>query len=328
MLFKIQVEGVVFQADPDSGSQANLMDEQHFDQLRKEIKHEVTLKPPKNKLVSVNREPLKLKGMFNGTIETSKNRIIDRIYVLQGKLNGPMILSESALLKLKLMQYATEERVGQVKENSDLSSLEQLKQEFPSVFEKTLGCFKNIEATLVLEPGAKSYIARPRRVPLHWENATREQIQQLIDLDVCGWCNPNQRLRFCSALVLVAKRNKTEPRICIDFRPLNEFLLRMRMTSKLNIDNLLQTLSGLKFYFKFDLRNAYWQVKVAEESQHLLSCQSPWGAFYWKRLPQGLKNSSDIFDSAVALVLTGLKNVTWYRDDVYGGETRWKSMMK
>ena len=71
MLFKIQVEGVVFQADPDSGSQANLMDEQHFDQLRKEIKHEVTLKPPKNKLVSVNREPLKLKGMFNGTIETS-----------------------------------------------------------------------------------------------------------------------------------------------------------------------------------------------------------------------------------------------------------------
>ena len=320
MLFNVKVEGVEFQADPDSGSQANLMDEQQFKTLQQQAKYCIVLGAPKSKLVSVSREQLQLKGMFYGTISTSKTEIVDRIYVLKGTLDGPMILSESALLQLQLMKYATEEqaqKINQIKQ--DLSVLDQLKKEFPSVFSEKLGCFSNIEAELVLEPGAKGYVARPRRVPLHWETATREQIQKLIDLDVCGWCEPNQRLRFCAALVLVAKKNKLIPRICIDFRPINEYLLRMRMTSKLNIDNLLQTLSGLKFFFRFDLSNAYWQIKVAKESQHLLACQSPWGAFYWKRLPQGLRVSSDIFDSAVSLMLSGLENVTFYRDDVIGG---------
>ena len=308
------------QADPDSGSQANLMDVDHFTKLQQEAKHSIALRAPKNKLVSVSRERLKIKGMFKGMIATSRTEIIDCIYVMEGTLGGPMILSESALLQLGLMTYDTAEKsqkVCQVK--PELSVLDQLKKEFPSVFSEELGCFANIEAELTLEPGAKGYVARPRRVPLHWETATREQIQKLIDLDVCGWCDPNQRLRFCAALVLVAKKNKLTPRLCIDFRPINAYLLRMRMTSKLNIDNLIQTLIGLRYFFKLDLSNAYWQIRIAKDSQYLLACQSPWGAFFWKRLPQGLSVSSDIFDSAMSQILSGLENAVFYRDDVIGG---------
>ena len=64
------------------------------------------------------------------------------------------------------------------------------------------------------------------------------------------------------------------------------------------------------------MREAYWHVRLDEESSKLTIMITPFGRYRWKRLPFGLKVSSEIFQLKLDEALGGLKGVFSVVDDI------------
>lgn len=73
-----------------------------------------------------------------------------------------------------------------------------------------------------------------------------------------------------------------------------------------------------------DLRQAYLQLEVHEQSQKFLGINTQWGLFIQTRLPFGLHSSAQVFQWFMDQLLTGIEQVTCYLDDVliYGGDRK------
>ena len=103
--------------------------------------------------------------------------------------------------------------------------------------------------------------------------------------------------------------------ICIDPQPLNE-ALKCEHYRQPVLDDVLPKLRDAKVFSKLDVREAYWHVKLDEESSKLTTMITPFGRYQWKRLPFGLKVSSEIFQCNLDEALGGLEGVFSVVDDV------------
>ena len=121
---------------------------------------------------------------------------------------------------------------------------------------------------------------------------------------------------WVSQLVTVHKSDGTV-RLCIDPRPLNEAVYIRRDRYHLpTFTELLPEMSDAQVFSKVDLRAGYWHVQLDEESSMLTTLQTPYGKFRWKRLPFGLKVSSEIFQRKVHEALDGLDGIYCIADDI------------
>ncbi|XP_063956518.1 uncharacterized protein K02A2.6-like [Lytechinus pictus] len=65
-----------------------------------------------------------------------------------------------------------------------------------------------------------------------------------------------------------------------------------------------------------DLKDGYLHCKLDEESSLLTTFATPWARYRWKRLPFGLKFSSEIFQKRLHQALDGLSGVRCVADDI------------
>jgi hypothetical protein len=71
-----------------------------------------------------------------------------------------------------------------------------------------------------------------------------------------------------------------------------------------------------KYFSKLDLKKAYLQLKVHEDSQKYLTVNTPKGLFQYSRLVYGVASAPALFQQVMDEILQGLKGVTCYIDDV------------
>ena len=80
---------------------------------------------------------------------------------------------------------------------------------------------------------------------------------------------------------------------------------------------MLPKLKNAKIFSKLDVREAYWQVMLDQESSKLTTMITPYRRYRWKRLPFGLNVSSDpIFQRKLDEALEGLGGVFSVVDNV------------
>ncbi|KZS16535.1 Histone-lysine N-methyltransferase NSD2-like protein [Daphnia magna] len=117
---------------------------------------------------------------------------------------------------------------------------------------------------------------------------------------------------WASPVVFVRKKDGGH-RFCIDYRRLNLVTNRDVYPLPL-IDDVLDRLSGTKFFSSFDLASGYWQVPVAEKDQCKTAFITPDGLYEFCHLPFGLNNGPAIFQRLMDKVLSRLK---WHMCFVY-----------
>ena len=123
--------------------------------------------------------------------------------------------------------------------------------------------------------------------------------------------------------VVIAIKPPGDLRICIDPKELNKVLKRERYPIPV-IENVLPELSKARVFTKADARNGYWHVVLDEESATLMTFDTPFGRYYWRRLPLCLSVSSEIFQKWIHQALDGLPGLLDVHDDmvIYGvGDT-------
>ena len=81
-------------------------------------------------------------------------------------------------------------------------------------------------------------------------------------------------------------------------------------------EDVLNKLSGSKLFSKIDLKNAYLQIPLDEESTKLTTINTPFGLFRYRFLPFGLSVSPAIFQQVMNNIVCGINGVEVYQDDI------------
>ena len=115
--------------------------------------------------------------------------------------------------------------------------------------------------------------------------------------------------------IVVAWKKSGDVRVCVDMRKVNESVVVEKFPLP-NIDELLTELCHSKHFTKLDLKSAYHQLHLAEESRYLTTFVTHEGLFRYKRVCFGLASAPTCFQRVMSSVLKGLKGVTCFIDDI------------
>ena len=188
-----------------------------------------------------------------------------------------------------------------------------------------LGKFPGEPYKLRLKPDAVPVKHRPRKVPVHLQDAFHEEVERLVKIDVLE--KVTEPTEWVNSFVIVEKvidsSNAHSPnhtikksiRLCIDPKDLNEALEREPYYSR-TIDELISMFAGAKVFTIVDMDKGYWQVVLHPESRKLTCMAFDIGRYQFKRLPMGSKVASDIFQRMLDSVYIDLPGVTGIADDM------------
>ena len=201
---------------------------------------------------------------------------------------------------------------------------EKVESTYADVFQG-LGKFPGEPYKLRLKPDAVPAKHRPRKVPVHLQDAFHEEVERLVKIDVLE--KVTEPTEWVNSFVIVEKvidsSNAHSPnhvikksiRLCIDPKDLNEALEREPYYSR-TIDELISMFAGAKVFTIVDMDKGYWQVVLHPESRKLTCMAFDIGRYQFKRLPMGSKVASDIFQRMLDSVYIGLPGVTGIADDM------------
>lgn len=176
--------------------------------------------------------------------------------------------------------------------------------------------------TKLVEHGIEHRVDTTEGIPPYYEKFRRieyslfEEMQtQLSDLLKQGRIRPSAS-PWGSPMVFVRKSDGTW-RLCIDYRRLNAITARNGYSIP-RMDELTDRLRGARVFTKIDLRQGYWQVRMAERDIPKTAFTTPVGQFEWLVMPMGLSGSGATFQRLMNTVFpySEFPYVLVYLDDI------------
>jgi Reverse transcriptase (RNA-dependent DNA polymerase) len=195
--------------------------------------------------------------------------------------------------------------------NNQQQQLKALLYKFEHLFDGTLGNWKTDPLSFKLKEGAKPFQLAPFSVSKIHETTLKREIQSLCDL---GVLKPQVASEYLSPSFIIPKKNGTV-RVVSDFRVLDSKLQRVAFPIP-KIQDILTSLNGFTFASSIDLNMGYYTICLKPQAQKLFTIVFPWGKYSYLRLPMGVANSPDIFQSKISQLMVGLDFVRAYLDDV------------
>lgn len=128
--------------------------------------------------------------------------------------------------------------------------------------------------------------------------AVQRAINSMLDADVIERSNT----MYINPLVVVAKKDGNDPRICIDARLLNA-RIKSAYERPEKIMDLVRKFHGKTWLTSLDLTSGYWQVPLAKEDRKYTGFGFGGIGFQFKRVPFGVKSASAAFIRALHLAL-------------------------
>lgn len=105
-------------------------------------------------------------------------------------------------------------------------------------------------------------------------------------------------------------------RVCADYSvTVNKYIISENYPLP-RIDDLFQALQGGIHFSKIDLKQAYHQLEVSDETGKLLTWSTHKDVYKVNRLPFGCKPNSSIFQSVIDRTLVGCEGTTTLIDDI------------
>ncbi|GFY17509.1 retrovirus-related Pol polyprotein from transposon gypsy [Trichonephila clavipes] len=134
----------------------------------------------------------------------------------------------------------------------------------------------------------------PRRLAFTERQEVNKQIEEWLNE---GIIRPSSA-EYASPIVMVKKKDGSS-RMCIDYRKLNQKLVKDKFPLPI-IEDVLDTLQEAKVYSTLDLRNGFFHVDVDEDCRKYTSFIVPDGQFEFNKVPFGLSTSPGVFQRYVS----------------------------
>lgn len=286
----------------DTGAQANVMSEQKLNLLPsrpKVRKTDVILRAFGGSEIDLVGEcliPVELKNVRHD------------IRFLITKIDAKTILGLNASRQFGLINDICEMKI-----NKSLTP-EALIKEYHDVFTGN-GSLKPVK--IILTENAVPHISSARKLPIALQEPVRQELEIMVEEGVIQ--RVNEPTDWVNNFHAINKNGKL--RIVLDPRQLNKCIKRAHFQIP-TIDELLFKLSGCKIFTVFDAQKAFWQQPLDEESSLLTTFITPLGRFRYLKVPYGLINAPESFQSTMHEIFKEIPNVEPYFDDlVLGSKT-------
>jgi hypothetical protein len=167
--------------------------------------------------------------------------------------------------------------------------------------------------------------AQPFRIrPYRYNPFQKDEIEhQIVDLLQKGLIQQSTS-PFASPVLLVKK--KTEDwRLCVDFRKLNALTVKNKYPLPI-IDELIDELSGSKWFTSLDLSSRFHQTRMAAGEEFKTAFQTHNGHYEYKVMPYGVTGGPGTFQGVMNEILAPLlrKFVVVFIDDVLIYSKSWE----
>ncbi|GFW21940.1 retrovirus-related Pol polyprotein from transposon 17.6 [Trichonephila clavipes] len=153
----------------------------------------------------------------------------------------------------------------------------------------------------------------PRRLAFTERQEVNKQIEEWLNEGIMR----SSSAKYASPIVMVKKKDGSS-RMCIDYRKLNQKLVKDKFPLPI-IEDVLDTLQEAKVYSTLDLRNGFFHVDVDEDCRKYTSFIVPDGQFEFNKVPFGLSTSPGVFQRYVSSIFRDLTRkgiVISYLDDL------------
>ena len=165
---------------------------------------------------------------------------------------------------------------------------------------------------ITIDRSVKPVVHAPRRIPIVIKDKLKTTIDKMEKLNVIE--KITEPTDWVSSMVVVEKANGNL-RICLDPKDLNKAIKREYYHMP-TAEEIFGEMKGAKFFTKMDASNAYWQIVVDEESSKLLTFNTPFGRYKFKRLPFGIHSASEICQQQIGHILENIEGCANAQDDI------------
>ena len=141
----------------------------------------------------------------------------------------------------------------------------------------------------------------------------RDTLDDLLQADVIA--QGTEPTPWVNSLVVTEKKDKKKLRVCLDPTDLNKAVLRQHYSIPAT-DDVLCKLAGKKIFTVLDEKDGYWYVKLDKESSLLCTFNTLWGGYRLKRLPFGIKATSEVFQQHNCEAFGDIQGVHITADDM------------
>ena len=156
-------------------------------------------------------------------------------------------------------------------------------------FVRSWAILQEFEAKIYIDTTAKPVFCKACSVPYAMKVKVEEELEWMVKQ---GILEPVEFAEWAVPIGLVVKSDKSSVHIC------GAFKLTVNKASKLDqysiprIEDHFATLNGGKAFTKLDMRQAYQQLPLAEESKAYLVINTHRGLYRYNCLPFGTRNFS------------------------------------
>jgi hypothetical protein len=182
------------------------------------------------------------------------------------------------------------------------AAVQQVIEEFSDVFATptTLPPRRACDHQIPLMPGAQPVSMRAYRHKPELKIEIERQVTELLESGIIQ----HSTSHFSSPAILVKKKDSTW-RLCVDYRALNSMTVVSKYPVPI-IDELLDKLTGARWFSKMDLRAGYHQIKLAEGEEYKTAFQTHSSHWEYKVMPFGLAGAPATFLGAMNATLQPL----------------------
>jgi ribonuclease HI len=170
-----------------------------------------------------------------------------------------------------------------------------------------------IEHGLGIDPSVRPKKQRLRKMSDEKTEAAKAEVHRLLEVN---FIEPIVYPTWLANVVMVQKKSG-KWRMCIDFTSLNKACPKDNFLLP-RIDKIVDSAAGCEVMSLLDWFSGYHQIYMKEEDKANTSFITPFGTYFFIRMPEGLKNAGSTFSRLTKTVLESQvgRTIFTYVDDI------------
>ena len=192
-----------------------------------------------------------------------------------------------------------------------------IRDKYPVLFQEGIGKLP-VQYRITLDQNVPPVIRSARTIAVRYQEKAKATLDDMVMQSIIApVTRPTDRV---SAMVLAAKRNTDDIRVCIDPGDLNKAIKRPHYPLR-TIEQVVAKLAGAKFFTVLDAKQAFYHIPLDEESSYHTTFATPYGRYRYLRLPMGISPASEVYQQAIEHLMDGYPCAIIMDDILVWGKT-------